>query len=63
DKMLYKVADTYDEEVEVMVSSMVSLLEPVMVIVLGLIVGGIVVALFMPMVSMLNAVQSTSSSS
>lgn len=57
DKMLYKVADTYDEEVEVMVSSMVSLLEPVMVITLGLIVGGLVVALFMPMVSMLNAVQ------
>ncbi|NBB95095.1 MAG: type II secretion system F family protein [Planctomycetes bacterium] len=58
DKMLEKVADTYDEEVEVLVSGMVSLLEPVMVITLGLIVGFIVIALFMPMVSLLNAVSS-----
>jgi len=57
DKMLNKVADTYDEEVDTLVSGMVSLLEPVMVITLGLIVGFIVVALFMPMVSLLNAVQ------
>jgi type IV pilus assembly protein PilC len=56
DKMLEKIAATYDEEIEVMVSGMVSMLEPVMVIVLGMIVGFIVVALFMPMVSMLNAV-------
>jgi len=59
DKMLNKVADTYDEEVETLVAGMVSLLEPVMVITLGLIVGFIVVALFMPMVSLLNAVQNT----
>lgn len=57
DKMLTKVADTYDEEVEVLVSSMVSLLEPVMVITLGVMVGFIVVSLFMPMVGMLDAVQ------
>ncbi len=38
-----RLADNYEEEVEVMVESMVSLLEPVMVIVLGVIVGGIVV--------------------
>ena len=54
DKMLGKVADTYDEEVETMVSSMVSLLEPLMVVTLGVIVGFIVVALFMPMVSMID---------
>jgi len=57
DKMLTKVADNYDDEVATLVSSMVSLLEPMMVIVLGLIVGSIVVALFMPMVSMIEAVQ------
>lgn len=57
DKMLNKVADTYDDEVETLVASMVSLMEPVMVISLGLIVGFIVIALFMPMVSMLNSVQ------
>jgi type IV pilus assembly protein PilC len=57
DNMLERIADNYDEEVEVMVSGLVSLLEPVMVISLGVIVGGIVVALFMPMVSMLQTVQ------
>ncbi len=56
DKMLYKVADTYDEEVEVLVSGMVSMLEPIMVIVLGVIVCFIVLALFMPMVAMLDQV-------
>lgn len=57
DKMLTKVADTYDEEVETLVSSMVSLLEPIMVITLGVIVGFIVVALFMPMVGLLQTLQ------
>jgi len=57
DKMLTKIADTYDDEVETLVASMVSLMEPVMVIGLGLIVGFIVVSLFMPMVEMINSVQ------
>ena len=57
DKMLNKVADTYDDEVETLVSSMTALLEPVMVITLGVIVGFIVIALFMPMVGMLDALQ------
>ena len=57
DQMLTKVADTYDDEVETLVASMVSLLEPIMVITLGVIVGFIVVALFMPMVGLLDAVQ------
>lgn len=55
DKMLIKVADNYDDEVETLVASLVSMLEPVMVIVLGLIVGFIVVALFLPMVSLVNS--------
>ena len=57
DKMLTKVADTYDSEVEVLVESMTSMLEPIMVIALGGIVGFIVIALFMPMVGMLDAMQ------
>ncbi|MFP4052376.1 MAG: type II secretion system F family protein [Phycisphaerae bacterium] len=57
DQMLEKVADTYEDEVEVLVSSMTSLLEPVLIIVLGVIVGFIVVALFMPMVSLLQQMQ------
>jgi len=54
DKMLTKIADTYDSEVETLVSSLTALMEPVMVIVLGLIVGYIVIALFMPMIGMLD---------
>jgi type IV pilus assembly protein PilC len=54
DKMLLKVADNYDEEVEVLVGSLLSLLEPVMVACLGVIVGFIVVALFLPLVSLIS---------
>jgi type IV pilus assembly protein PilC len=57
DKMLEKVADTYDEEVAVLVQGMTALLEPIMVITLGVIVGFIVVALFMPMVSLITQMQ------
>ena len=56
DKMLNKIADNYDEEVDALVSGMVSLLEPVMVITLGIIVGFIVLALFMPMVNLIDLV-------
>jgi len=57
DKMLMKVADTYDDEVDTLVASLVSLLEPVMVIVLGTIVGFIVIALFMPLVELIKSLQ------
>ncbi len=56
DKMLLKVADNYDNDVDVLVSSLISILEPVMVVVLGLIVGFIVIALFMPMITLIGAV-------
>jgi type IV pilus assembly protein PilC len=58
DKMLMKIADNYDEEVETLVESLVSLLEPVMVVVLGGIVGFIVIALFLPLVTLINSVSS-----
>lgn len=54
DNMLYKVADVTDEEVSVLVEGLVNLLEPLMVVVLGLIVGFIVIALFMPLIKLLN---------
>ena len=57
DSMLAKIADNYDEEVDVAVGSLVSLLEPLMVIVLGGMVGTIVVAMFMPMVTMIESLQ------
>ena len=57
DKMLSRVADTYEDEVNTLVSSMTSLLEPVMVITLGVIVGFIVIAIFMPLPTLISAVQ------
>lgn len=57
DAMLIKIADTYDEEVDVAVASLVSLLEPLMVVVLGGMVGTIVVAMFMPLVAMIESLQ------
>src|SRR5947208_15547585 len=54
DTMLYKVADVYDEEVDVMVESLLSLLEPIMIVVLGGIIGTIVIALFMPLIKLLE---------
>jgi type IV pilus assembly protein PilC len=54
DTMLNKIADVYDEEVDVLVESLISLLEPLMIVVLGAIVGCIVIALFMPMLSLLE---------
>ncbi|MGA3066534.1 MAG: type II secretion system F family protein [Tepidisphaeraceae bacterium] len=56
DKMLMKVADNYDNDVDVLVGSLISILEPIMVVVLGLIVGFIVISLFAPMVSLIQAV-------
>src|SRR6476660_3293825 len=61
DKMLLKVADNYDNDVDVLVGSLISILEPVMVVVLGLIVGFIVIALFMPMITLIGAVSGTKS--
>jgi len=62
DKMLIKVADNYDSDVDVLVGSLISILEPVMVVVLGVIVGFIVVALFMPMITLIQGISSQSSS-
>ncbi len=58
DVMLLKIADNYDEEVDVAVASLVSLLEPIMVILIGGMVGTIVVAMFLPLVAMIESLQS-----
>ena len=54
DTMLYKIADVYDEEVDVLVEGLISLLEPIMIVVLGGIIGTIVIALFMPLLKLLD---------
>ena len=54
EKMLSKVADNYDEEIDAAVEGMVSLIEPLMIVFLGGAVGTIVVALFMPLVKLMQ---------
>jgi type IV pilus assembly protein PilC len=54
DKMLLKVADNYDEQVDVLVASLMSMLEPVMILVLGVIVMTIVLAVFLPMIQIIT---------
>jgi len=54
DTMLNKIADNYDEEVEALVESLVSLLEPIMIVVLGGIIGFIVIALFLPLITLIT---------
>lgn len=57
DEMLSKIADFYDEEVDVAVGALLSLMEPVMIVVLGVVVGGMVVAMYLPIFDMMNAIQ------
>ncbi len=54
DKMLLKIADNYDEQVEVMVGSLMSMLEPIIIIMLGSIVLCIVLSIFLPMISVIQ---------
>ena len=53
-EMLDKIADTYDEEVDNAVSALTSMIEPVMMVGLAVVVGGIVIALFMPMITIIE---------
>src|SRR2546428_436958 len=57
DEMLSKIADFYDDEVDAAVSALLALMEPIMIVVLGVIVGGMVVAMYLPIFDMVNAVQ------
>ena len=57
DEMLAKIADFYDEEVDAAVSNLLSMLEPIMIVFLGVVVGGMVVAMYLPIFDMINTVQ------
>ncbi|MFH1857255.1 MAG: type II secretion system F family protein [Candidatus Omnitrophota bacterium] len=58
DRMLVKVADTYEEEVDTAVGALTSLLEPLLIVFMGVIVGFIVIAMFLPLVSLMSALGS-----
>lgn len=53
-EMLEKIANTYDEEVDNAVSALTSMIEPIMIVFLAVVVGGIVIALFMPLVTIIE---------
>ncbi len=57
DEMLTKIADFYDEEVDAAVETLLSAMEPIMIVVLGLVVGGMIVAMYLPIFDMINAVK------
>ena len=56
DEMLARVADFHDQEVDTAVAALLSAVEPAMVIVLGLVVGGMIVSLYLPIFEMMSAV-------
>src|SRR3954469_992026 len=57
DEMLTKIADFYDEEVDAAVSGLLAMMEPLMIVFLGVVVGGMVIAMYLPIFDMINAVQ------
>jgi type IV pilus assembly protein PilC len=57
DTMLAKISDFYDQEVEATVEALTSLIEPVLIAVMGVVVGGMVVALYMPMFNIINLIE------
>jgi type IV pilus assembly protein PilC len=56
DAMLAKVADFYDEEVDNLVDNLSSLMEPIIMVVLGILVGGLIVAMYLPIFKLGSAV-------
>jgi type IV pilus assembly protein PilC len=56
DDMLTRIADFYDEEVDTAVEALTSLIEPIMIVFMGSVVGGMVVAMYLPMFKLINVV-------
>jgi type IV pilus assembly protein PilC len=56
DEMLTKIADFYDDEVDAAVAALLSALEPVMIVFLGVIVGGMIVSMYLPIFDLMNAI-------
>ena len=56
DQMLTKIADFYDEEVNAAVETLTSMMEPIIIVILAIVLGGVLVAMYMPMFGMIDAV-------
>ncbi|MFV1986405.1 MAG: type II secretion system F family protein [Gemmatimonadota bacterium] len=57
DGMLSKIADFYDDEVEIAVDNLIKVLEPALIVILGTIVGGMIVAMYLPIFGLVDAIQ------
>ncbi len=57
DAMLEKTADYYDEEMEAALENLVTMLEPLLIVVMGLLIGTIVIAMYLPMFDIINTIQ------
>jgi type IV pilus assembly protein PilC len=57
DEMLNKIADFYDDEVDAAVSALLAALEPAMIVLLGIVVGGMIVAMYLPIFDMMSTIQ------
>ena len=55
--MLEKIADFYDEEVDAAVEAMTSLIEPVVIVLMGGVIGGLLVSMYLPMFDMIGAIK------
>jgi len=56
DQMLNKIADFYDEEVDAAVDALTSVMEPIIIVILAIIMGGVLIAMYLPMFDLINAV-------
>jgi type IV pilus assembly protein PilC len=56
DTMLSKIAEFYEEEVDIAVAGMMKLIEPIMILFLGIVVGGVVISMYLPMFSMISKI-------
>lgn len=56
-EMLGKIADFYDEEVDAAVSAMTALIEPIVIVLMGAVIGGLLVAMYLPMFDMIGAIK------
>ncbi len=56
DSMLNKIAEFYEDEVDIAVAGLVKLLEPGMIFILGVVIGGIVIAMYLPMFTLINKI-------
>ncbi|HXF48104.1 MAG TPA: type II secretion system F family protein [Verrucomicrobiae bacterium] len=57
DEMLQKIADFYDEEVDAAVSALTSIIEPVIILFMGVVIGGILIAMYLPMFDIVGAIK------